>query len=113
MVFLPVIIIDFYQVNTGTAKNLKYKKIIIEDLFNSINIISGWASTDDDVIPANLGLKDTRLALKWVKKHIALFGGNPDHVVIAGESSGSALVGLLVMGDWQGEPGTTVKCITL
>ncbi|CAH1112876.1 unnamed protein product [Psylliodes chrysocephalus] len=64
----------------------------------------GWASIDDDVIPANLGLKDTRLALKWVKKHIALFGGNPDHVVIAGESSGSALVGLLVMGDWQGEP---------
>uniref|UniRef100_A0A6P7FI42 Carboxylic ester hydrolase n=1 Tax=Diabrotica virgifera virgifera TaxID=50390 RepID=A0A6P7FI42_DIAVI len=63
----------------------------------------GFASTDDDVIPGNLGLKDQRFALEWVNQHINLFGGDPDHVTIAGESSGSAAVGLLVMGNWNGE----------
>ncbi|CAG9827013.1 unnamed protein product [Diabrotica balteata] len=63
----------------------------------------GFVSTDDDVIPGNLGLKDQRFALEWVNQHINLFGGDPDHVTIAGESSGSAAVGLLVMGNWNGE----------
>ncbi|XP_057659324.1 uncharacterized protein LOC130895791 [Diorhabda carinulata] len=63
----------------------------------------GFASTDDDVIPGNLGLKDQRFALEWVNKYIHLFGGDPNHVTIAGESSGSAAVGLLVMGNWNGD----------
>lgn len=37
----------------------------------------------------NLGLEDQRLAMRWVKKYISHFGGDPDHVVIFGESAGS------------------------
>ncbi|CAG9860255.1 unnamed protein product [Phyllotreta striolata] len=53
----------------------------------------GFVGTDDEVIPLNLGLKDQRLAMEWVNKNIHLFGGNPKHVVLAGESAGSISVG--------------------
>ncbi|CAH1112868.1 unnamed protein product [Psylliodes chrysocephalus] len=49
----------------------------------------GFVGTDDGTIPLNLGLKDQRLAIEWVNKNIELFGGNPNQVVIAGESAGS------------------------
>jgi bile salt-stimulated lipase len=37
----------------------------------------------------NLGLKDQSLALAWVKKNIASFGGNPNSVTLLGVNSGA------------------------
>ncbi|XP_050500740.1 juvenile hormone esterase-like [Diabrotica virgifera virgifera] len=62
----------------------------------------GFLGTDDGVIPQNLGLKDQRFAIEWVNQNIHLFGGNPEHVVLVGESAGSLSVGLHLMGDWEG-----------
>ncbi|KAI1872637.1 hypothetical protein JX265_005517 [Neoarthrinium moseri] len=42
----------------------------------------------------NVGLLDQRMMMKWVKKHIAQFGGDPDHVVIHGVSAGAGSVAL-------------------
>ncbi|KAJ5760370.1 carboxylesterase [Penicillium odoratum] len=41
---------------------------------------------------SNNGLRDQRVALEWVQKHIRDFGGDPDNVTAAGQSAGGASV---------------------
>ncbi|KAF8508626.1 triacylglycerol lipase-like protein [Hysterangium stoloniferum] len=42
----------------------------------------------------NVGLLDQRFAMEWVQRHITAFGGDPDHVVLVGDSSGAGSIGL-------------------
>lgn len=42
----------------------------------------------------NNGLRDQRKALEWVQSYISLFGGDPDHVVLGGDSAGAASIAL-------------------
>lgn len=44
---------------------------------------------------SNVGMRDTVLALDWVRNNIAAFGGNPDNVTIFGQSGGGGKVSVL------------------
>ncbi|XP_045134687.1 juvenile hormone esterase-like [Portunus trituberculatus] len=58
--------------------------------------VLGFLSTEDLVMPGNLGLKDQTLALRWVRTNIHLFGGDNTRVTVFSESAGSASVHLLM-----------------
>ena len=46
-------------------------------------------------VSGNYGILDMIAGLKWVKKNIAAFGGDPDKVTIFGESAGGIAVSIL------------------
>ncbi|XP_022085529.1 cholinesterase 1-like [Acanthaster planci] len=62
----------------------------------------GFLSTNDDVIPGNMGLLDQRLALEWVRDNIKAFGGDPTRVAIFGESAGAGSIGLHMVSPGSG-----------
>lgn len=44
----------------------------------------------------NQGIKDMKTTLRWVKRNVKAFGGNPDKVTIGGESWGASAVDFLL-----------------
>ncbi|MBQ6001584.1 MAG: carboxylesterase/lipase family protein [Synergistaceae bacterium] len=44
----------------------------------------------------NLGILDVLQSLKWLKENVEKFGGDPENITLFGQSSGSALISLLM-----------------
>lgn len=66
---------------------LLQKDVILVTFNYRVGPLGFLSFTDPEVgIPGNAGLKDQVFALKWVKKNIANFGGDPENVTIFGQS---------------------------
>ncbi|KAI4495710.1 hypothetical protein M0802_008333 [Mischocyttarus mexicanus] len=80
----------------GSGMHLGAKYLMDRDvIFVTINYRLGplgFLSTEDDVLPGNMGLKDQSMALRWVSENIEWFGGNPKKITLAGLSAGGASV---------------------
>ncbi|XP_049937984.1 juvenile hormone esterase-like isoform X2 [Schistocerca serialis cubense] len=56
--------------------------------------VLGFLSVDDEEAPGNAAMKDQVAALRWVRDHVAAFGGDPSAVTIFGQSAGAGSVHL-------------------
>nr|QFF91479.1 bile salt-activated lipase-like isoform 3 [Potamotrygon motoro] len=61
----------------------------------------GFLSTGDANAPGNQGLWDQHMAISWVKRNIAAFGGDPNKITIFGESAGAASVSLQTLSPYN------------
>ncbi|KXX74483.1 Acetylcholinesterase [Madurella mycetomatis] len=59
---------------------------------NVFGFLPGKQIAEDPESDLNVGLLDQEAALKWVKKYIAHFGGDPDAISIWGQSAGAGSV---------------------
>ncbi|XP_029172662.1 uncharacterized protein LOC114941733 [Nylanderia fulva] len=57
----------------------------------------GFLNLYTNKAPGNQGLKDVVMALRWVRKHISQFGGDPNKITIFGESAGAVMVHYLTI----------------
>ncbi|XP_068628578.1 esterase FE4-like [Battus philenor] len=100
---LPVVVYVHgggYQIGHGeftTSKNLIKAKPMVVVNFNYRLGPNGFLCLGTPDVPGNAGMKDQVALLRWVKKNIASFGGNPDDVTIIGCSAGSSSVDLLIL----------------
>ncbi|CAL2045481.1 unnamed protein product [Caenorhabditis brenneri] len=71
----------------------------------------GFFTTGDDVCHGNFALWDQTLALKWIQKHVASFGGNPKNVTVVGCSAGGVCADLLTLSTHSRD--LFQKCISM
>ncbi|KAL8938356.1 MAG: hypothetical protein Q9216_003936, partial [Gyalolechia sp. 2 TL-2023] len=74
------------------AGNNDFIYVSINYRLAAFGFLSHLTPSPSNTTTPNAGLLDQRFALKWVRKYIHLFGGDPRQVTILGESAGGASV---------------------
>jgi len=94
---------------TGTGASLDGSRlalrgnVVVVSLNYRLGILGFLYLPEEAGASSNVGLQDMAYALRFVKDNIAQFGGDPDHIMIFGESAGGfAVASLLAMPSAKG-----------
>ncbi|XP_049780394.1 juvenile hormone esterase-like [Schistocerca cancellata] len=83
----------FHAGDGGVEENgpeyLMDQNLVLVTLNHRLGVL-GFLSTGDAELPGNYGLKDQVMALQWVQRNVAEFGGDPSRVTLYGAGSGAA-----------------------
>ncbi|KAJ8673055.1 hypothetical protein QAD02_004316 [Eretmocerus hayati] len=83
-----------FQYASGTAFGDKYlanRDVIFLTINYRLGLL-GFLSTEDAVVPGNMGLKDQSLALRWTYDNIKYFRGDAKKIILVGFSAGSSSI---------------------
>ncbi|TKY90404.1 hypothetical protein EX895_000402 [Sporisorium graminicola] len=87
-----------YNASELVQKSVEIGKPIVFVAMNyrvgPFGFIGGSEIADSDSATTNAGLYDQRLAIKWIRKNIHKFGGDPNKVTLFGESAGAMSIAL-------------------
>lgn len=78
----------------GPSFLIKHDVILVT--FNYRLGVLGFLCLGIKEAPGNAAIKDQIAALRWVKKNIGAFGGDPDNITIFGQSAGATSASLLL-----------------
>ncbi|KAJ2943843.1 hypothetical protein O0L34_g8170 [Tuta absoluta] len=100
---LPVVVVvhgGCYLLSLG--EHLTHKQMGRANKFIYVNFnyrlgTHGFLCLGTPDVPGNAGMKDMVALLRWVKRNIASFGGNPEDVTIEGHDSGSSAIDLMLL----------------
>lgn len=73
------------------ARLAKLRNVVFVTMNYRLNIFSGMYT---GTVTGNYNIQDQRLALHWVQRNIAAFGGNPNLVTLSGQSAGAISTGI-------------------
>ncbi|XP_018428894.1 PREDICTED: carboxylesterase 5A-like [Nanorana parkeri] len=79
----------------GSALSV-YENVVVVTVQYRLGVL-GFFSTGDEKVPGNFGVLDQVAALRWVQENIRGFGGDPESVIIIGQSAGALTVSTLVL----------------
>lgn len=85
-----------YDLQRFVDRSVAIGKPVIGVAINYRVGVFGFLASEELQTPGNMGYKDQILAFRWIKKHIAGFGGDPRNVTAAGNSAGGISLSTLL-----------------
>jgi len=88
-----------YDLQKFVDRSVEIGRPIVSVSINYRVGLFGFVAHDALDARGNMGFKDQVLAFRWVKKHIAGFGGDTSNILAAGESAGAISLSTLLCAD--------------
>ena len=83
-----------------TPEALVGMKNVIVVTFNYRLNVFGFLTLGTDKVPGNTAIADQTKALMWVKKNIAMFGGDPYKITLFGDGYGARSIQMQLFNDY-------------